>query len=145
MNLDFTKDYSTNSVLAEGWYDVYVDGAEYKTSKSTNVDYLNLKLKTKEGKVIFGMYNLFNKNDIARNIALNDIKTILTLQGSDVAKLKSVSKDDLLELLTNNKIFQVALSVVENEFGKQNRIKKYKESEVKEILKAQETTEAPPF
>jgi len=138
MSFDFTQNYETDNVLAEGWYDVYVDAAEYKTSKTSGIDYLNLKFKNRSGAVLFNIYNVFNKNDTARNIAIGDIKKILTLQGSDIAKLKTVSKEELLELLVSPRYFQVALTVFEDSYGKKNKIKKYKEIEVAEIKKVQD-------
>lgn len=126
--LDFTKSYETNTILPDGWYEARVELAEYKTSKNTGVDYLNIMFKTDKNQTVFNMYNIFNKSDIARNIAMGAVKLILEFQGYDVSKLGDISKEKLLELLNNGGPLQIELGNKTDDFGTKNTIKKYKAS-----------------
>lgn len=127
MTFNFTKEYKTsdNSPLPEGWYEVLIEKAYYKISKAGD-EYLNLQFSTLNNRKIFGIYNVFNKSDDSRNIAMANLKDILIAQGTDVKKLESVSKDDLLSLLTSGGSLMIAVSIVTDSYGEKNKIKKYK-------------------
>ena len=135
---DFSKDYSTNNVLPEGWYEVVIEKAEYKASKIDGTEYLNVMFKTATNQKIFSMYNVFNKSDVARSIAMGNLKEILISQSTDPLKLTKVSKEDLITLLVNGGPLMIAVSIQENNFGKQNVVKKYKSVEKKEEKKVKE-------
>jgi len=140
---NFKTVQENDSLLPDGMYEAKIEGAEYKDSKKDGTPYLNLKFKilgpSHKGMFLFSIYNIFNKNDQARNIALRDIKKILKAQRYDVEKLDNVSKEKLTEMLLSGKQIQIAVGNVTDSFGPKNKITKYLELEVVKI----ETSDIP--
>jgi hypothetical protein len=130
MSLDFTKEYDSKgfSVMPCGTYTATVEKAEYKASKKDGTEYLSLMFRFDNNRVVFNIYNIFNKNDTARNVAMGELKQLLIAQGTDVAKLASVTKESLVQLLTNGGKIDVEVGIREDSFGEKNTIKKVTKS-----------------
>lgn len=111
MNLDFSQEFEQpNLVLQDGTYQMYIHNAEYKASKKDGTEYLNVLFRAEAGGGAFNIYNIFNKNDQARNIAMAAVKNILLAQGYNKEELKSLDKFKLLEMLEMGKDLNVTLA-----------------------------------
>jgi len=111
MNLNFDQDFDEQKpVLNDGTYQMYIHNAEYKKSKKDGTEYLNVLFRTELGAGAFNIYNIFNKNDQARNIAMAAVKNILLAQGYNKEEFKSLDKFKLLEMLEMGKDLNVQLA-----------------------------------
>jgi len=114
--------------LPPGWYPVTVESGEWKTSKSNSSnEYLNLKLRVQgdnyANRVVFHMLNLINTNEVAKNIALHDLKDMFIAMGADKDKLKEIGKDDIIGFILD-KPFKVKLNIKKDtQWGDKNEIK----------------------
>lgn len=113
MNLDFDQDFEEQKpVLLEGYYQMYIHQADYKKSKKDDTEYLNVLFRTDLGAGVFNIYNIFNKSDQARKIAMGNVKTILLAQGYNKEEIKNLDKFKLLELLEMGRDLNVYVGVV---------------------------------
>lgn len=130
---NFTEVKNDFGILPDGIYSAKIDLAEFKESQKDGVKYLSLRFSITgpeyAGRKIFQIYNVFNKNDQARNIAMTEVKKILDAQGYDTSKLNKVSPDDLLAMITSGKEIMIGVSNRTDSFGEKNVIKKYSKKE----------------
>lgn len=71
--------------LPAGWYDVNITGAELKSTKDGTGNYINVKYSvtgpTHQGRVVFGMLNLKNKNPKAEEIGRQQLGELMRACG----------------------------------------------------------------
>lgn len=71
--------------LPAGWYDVNITGAELKDTKDGTGNYINVKYSvtgpTHQGRVVFGMLNLKNKNPKAEEIGRQQLGELMRACG----------------------------------------------------------------
>lgn len=71
--------------LPPGWYDVNVTGAELKATKDGTGSYINVKYSvtgpTHQGRVVFGMLNIKNKNPKAEEIGRQQLGELMRACG----------------------------------------------------------------
>ena len=93
--LDFSKIKSASNFepVPAGEYTVISDDAELKSTKDGTGAYVNMKLKIiggdEEGRFIFTMFNVQNKNEKAVEIGLSQLKSFMKCAGIDEGKLKN--------------------------------------------------------
>ena len=79
--------------LPEGWYQASIKGADLKTTKAGNGQYIAVQYTitgpTHQGRVVFGNINIENPNPKAEEIGLRDFNALITSCG-----LKMVSDTD---------------------------------------------------
>ena len=114
--------------LPAGKYAAHIDRAEWRATKA-GPDALNIMFKLDEtGRTVWNMYNLFNDSEVARNIALSDLKGLLLASGYNEDALKFESKEDLMEKVLACRC-TLRLSVKKSsEWGDKNEIKGYEET-----------------
>ncbi len=116
------------SPLPAGMYKAFVDNAEWCETKSGTGEYLKITFKILdteyEGRLVWHMMNLINKNDVAVQIALKDFVKLITALGHDKDKLANVEKHQVLELIDQKEVF-IKLSIKEDDYGKKNVVKGY--------------------
>jgi hypothetical protein len=131
--LDFSKNYDTSdfSPVEENWYEMSVVGAEFKNSKAGD-RYLSIQFKISDNnRRIFSIFNIFNKNDKARNISLSRMQSLLKAQGFDLSKLDKVDDVKLVTLLSASIEFDgyVVIKEAQNGFSASNDVIKFKQIE----------------
>lgn len=125
MDLNFDQEFEQpNLVLQDGTYQMYIHNAEYKASKKDGTEYLNVLFKAEAGAGAFNIYNIFNKNDQARNIAMAAVKAILLAQGYNKEEFKTLDKFKLLEMLEMGRDLNVKLSSEEYNGNSKNIVVK---------------------
>lgn len=125
MNLNFDQDFEQKApVLNDGVYQMYIHSADYKKSKKDDTEFLNVLFRTELGASAYNIYNIFNKSDTARNIAMGNVKTILLAQGYNKEELKSLDKFKLLEMLEMGRDLNVKLSSEEYNGNSKNIVVK---------------------
>lgn len=71
--------------LPAGWYDVNITGAELKDTNDRTGNYINVKYSvtgpTHQGRVVFGMLNLKNKNPKAEEIGRQQLGELMRACG----------------------------------------------------------------
>lgn len=81
--------------LPEGWYNVTIAGAELKSTKAGNGQYIALKYQvtgpTMQGRVVFGNLNIKNPNQKAEEIGREQLGQIMRATG-----LAKVTDTDML-------------------------------------------------
>ena len=93
-NLDLTN-VKENSFepIPSGTYYVICDESEVKTTKDGTGEYINIKFKIlsgeHEGRAVFNMFNIKNKNEKAVNIGIGQLKTFMKCAGETNMILKS--------------------------------------------------------
>lgn len=128
MELDLTnvKDEGVFSPIPEGEYPACVDSVEWKESKA-GAEYLNVKFKITgdnyANRLVFNIYNVFNTSEKARNIALADIKKLLTANGETEMKYKT--KEELAAKVSSCKVI-LKVGIRGDSYGEKNTIKGYK-------------------
>jgi len=124
LDLEKVKD---EDVVPDGWYNCYIEKAEFKESPTSGAEYLNLMIKLIGGeygnRVVWNILNIFHPNEQPRNISLRELKKMLA--ASDINNLKFESNEDLLDAVLACR-FQVKLSNKTDDFGKKNIVKGYK-------------------
>lgn len=94
LNLDLSNaKESSFGIIPQGEYNIVVDEAEIKETKSGTGEYINCKLKITdgeyEGKFLFTMFNIKNQNQKAVEIGLGQLKTFMGCAGLDKTILKN--------------------------------------------------------
>lgn len=114
-------------VLPKGWYPGHVESCEWKAS-SAGPEYLNLKIKLDNGRYVFHMLHVFNANEMARNIAMQTVKKMVTAMGGN-EKMTIASKEELATfILTVNCDFYLGVKV-DSEYGDKNEVKNIRKRE----------------
>ncbi len=95
LNFDEVKE-SGFSLLPNGEYNVIVDEAIIKQTKDGTGEYINVKLKvlgsSYDGRFLFTMFNIKNKNPEAVKIGMSQLKTFLNVCGRGAAPLTDVTQ-----------------------------------------------------
>jgi hypothetical protein len=120
--------------LPSGTYSVYADNAEYKKTKAGD-DALNVTLKVNGreygGRLIFKLFNIFNKNEKAQQIGLSELKSMLIAGGIKEADLVFKTREDLISKILNLNPFDIVLAVEQRDgFAPQNTVKRFMEGTV---------------
>ena len=128
-DLTSVKDDNDFSPVPQGFYNVEVEGLEWKMSKAGS-EYLNMKLnifgENYTNRKLFHTFNLFHDKEQVRNIALADIKKIFVASGVDVSKLTSLDKDGLIEILSTCKMQAKVTIKQDMNYGDKNEVKGWK-------------------
>jgi len=122
-SVDLTN-VSEFNLLEAGNYNAHVERAEFKESKAGS-RYLNVMFKTDKGVTVFSMYNLFHDKEMVRNIALADLKKLLTASGFKDGGLKFTNESDLLESVLSCRCEIKVAVKLDSQFGDKNIIKGY--------------------
>ncbi len=128
---DLTKKIeSSNDPLVEGYYQVVVEKAEWKSSKNNpQNEYVNLKYKVtgeeSRNRVFFSMLNLINSNETARNIAMSELQNMCLAMGAKMEQL-NLTKDQIIPAILDRPMI-VKLAIKEDSYGKKNVIREYRE------------------
>jgi|GEM_PF-5518095 len=143
---DLTKEYSSNDLMVAGWYPAYIEKAEWKKSKTNVVnEYLSLQLRITgdkyNNKVVFHMLNLINVSEIARNIAMHDLKLMMIALGKEP---KNISKEEVIPAILNQPL-KIKVGIKKDaEFGDKNDVKSF--DSMKVVTQQQQlATEECPF
>jgi hypothetical protein len=131
MDWDFKNVSFEGGIVADGEYNSTIEKAEWKVSKA-GPEYLNLTFKILEGnhtgKFVFNMYNLFNTNEQAKNIALQDMKRLLVAVGVDAG---GMSKESLVSSILGKQIL-LKVGNRTDDYGLKNIVKGYKKATLSE-------------
>ena len=108
--------------LPAGWYDTTIQGAELKTTKAGNGQYIAVKYAitgpTHQGRIVFGNLNIKNPNPTAENIGRQQLGDLMRAIG-----LAKVTDTDQLVSGT----LQIKLAINKNEqYGDSNDVKGFK-------------------
>ena len=118
-------------VLADGFYNAYVDKVEWKTSKA-GANYLSAGFKTfgtkSEGRYVWNMWNLMHPKDEVQRIALQDIKRLLIAAGKEKELEGELTQDDLARVVSECRV-QIKVSSKTDDYGTKNVIKGYESLE----------------
>lgn len=113
---------SNNTVVPEGSYAAFVETAEVKKTKDGEGQYLALMWKiigpTQKNRTIFANYNFQNKNEKAQEIAMQDLKSILTAAGKTNFAISS--PNEMLGL-----VCQIFVKTKVDSYGEKNVITNY--------------------
>lgn len=110
--------------LEAGWYGGHISTLEWKES-AKGARYINAQIKLDNNRVVFAMYHVFNSNEVARNIALADIKKALLASGCAEDKLNFASEDALMEAMATVNC-EIYLKVQKSsEYGDKNVVGNY--------------------
>jgi len=129
---DLTKDYSDKNAftpIPEGEYAARLETAKWvPTSKGP--EQLNLQFSIIGEKYanrrVFENLNLFNPSEKTKNIAMNSLKNLLMNAGVNVSKLSQISKDQLIELLSDIVVgIKVKIEPAKNNYPEKNVIRGY--------------------
>jgi len=104
-----------------------VTSAEWKTSKAGD-DYLNTEMTVFdgqfEGRKLWNMLHLNNKNEVAKNIALSQLKTLIA--GTGEAK-EQLSKDEVIPAIMESRVeITVGIKDGGSLYSDSNEVKKMK-------------------
>lgn len=114
--------------LEAGWYGGHISSLEWKESKA-GARYINAQIKLDNNRVVFAMYHVFNSNEVARNIALADIKKALLASGCAEDKLNFANEDALMEAMATVNC-EIYLKVQKSdEYGDKNIVGNYRKRE----------------
>ena len=117
--------------LPEGEYTVKVDSTDLKPTKSGTGQYVKVELVVLgpkyQGRKLFANYNIVNDSMEAMRIGRQQIKSLMTASGMTQEQINQFNDTDQLLGLTCN----VLLGIDEgnDQYGAQNRIKRYKKAE----------------
>ncbi len=117
-NLDLS-DVPSSGVLTEGEYQVYVDEAMVKETKDRTGEYINIKFKTTKGETLYHMFNIKNKNAMAVEIGLKQLKSFLVCAGTQNFKLTSASELCGMQAIA-------VVKIKRDEYGEKNVISYFK-------------------
>lgn len=117
-----------NGPIPAGKYHVSIKETEYKVS-AAGAEYLSVRFSVRsgehKGRIVFNNYNLFHANEKVRGIALSQLKTLMANAGLDVAKLSTINKYDLLDMLAGSEVgIRVGIRI-NDQYGDQNEVKGY--------------------
>lgn len=123
---DLTNVEETQSALPAGEYSVFIDKAEFKTSK-TGAEYLSMQLKvigpTQKDRVVFENLNILHSDTTTKNIALASLKSMMISAG--VESLSFATKEELLGKLLSPLRFDISTKIKSDSYGDKAVIKKY--------------------
>lgn len=129
---DLSKVESTVSLVPDGTYSVQIEKAEEKKTKDGTGSYVNITLNilgpTQAGRKLFTLFNIENKNPMAAQIGLGQLKQMVSAAGLDISNTRT--PDSLL-----NAIFDVKVGNKVDNFGEKNVIKKYSPSTLNALPK----------
>ena len=115
----------TFDIVPQGTHTATVSKVEFKESKA-GAEYLNLALKTDAGNV-FVLMNINHPKEEVRNIALAELKRLLT--AAKFSSLKFESKEQLAEVLENAR-FNITVKHKTDDYGTKAVVSGYKECTV---------------
>lgn len=111
--------------LPEGWYTAAISGAEIKTTKAGNGQYINVKYTiigpTHQGRVVFGMINIKNPNTQAEEIGRQQLGEIMRAIG-----LAKVSDTD--QLIGGNLSIKLKITPANGNYDASNSVYGFKAS-----------------
>lgn len=141
--VEVTDDFGT---VPTGWYPAFVDKVEWKTSKSGD-EYLNVMWKlfgdNYANRVVFDTLNLFNKSEVAKNIAMASVKKILTANNVAEDKMNFATKEELAAALFSARNM-VYLKIQKSEaYGDKNTVSNYKVLEESDATPVVDTDSIP--
>ena len=114
---------SNFDTLPAGWYDVNITGAELKATKDGTGSYINVKYAvtgpTHQGRVVFGMLNLKNKNPKAEEIGRQQLGELMRACG-----LARVTDSD--QLIGGRCSIKLAIRAADGQYEAQNEVKGWK-------------------
>ena len=142
---DFTKEYNGEfKALEEGKYDLLIESAQFKAPKNGGNDYLEIVFCTDKNRKIFSIKNVFNANDMARNIAMAQLKELLVACGHDVSVLKDATKEKVISMIVGKTVnAYVTVRPAQNGFKESNDTAKYEAT--KTVIKMPEQDSIIPF
>ncbi len=109
--------------LPEGWYTATISGAEIKTTKAGNGQYINVKYTiigpTHQGRVVFGMINIKNPNSKAEEIGRQQLGEIMRAIG-----LSKVSDTD--QLIGGNLSIKLKITPASENYDASNSVSGFK-------------------
>ena len=118
--------------LPEGEYTVKVDSTDLKPTRSGTGQYINVELVVLgpkyQGRKLFTRYNIINDSMEAMRIGRQQIKSLMTASGMTQEQINQFNDTDQLLGLTCNVL--VGIDEGNEQYGAQNRIKRYKKAEV---------------
>lgn len=111
--------------LTPGWYDATISDAQVKPTKDGSGSYINVKYSitgpTYQGRVVFGMLNLTNKNPKAEEIGRQNLGELMRAIG-----LARVTDSD--QLIGGRCSIKLAVREAQNGYEAQNEVKGWKAS-----------------
>ena len=111
--------------LPEGWYTAAISGAEIKTTKAGNGQYINVKYTilgpTHQGRVVFGMINIKNPNPQTEEIGRQQLGEIMRAIG-----LAKVSDTD--QLIGGNLSIKLKITPANGNYDASNSVSGFKAS-----------------
>jgi hypothetical protein len=114
---------TTFEPLPEGWYTATISGAEIKTTKAGNGQYINVKYSiigpTHQGRMVFGMINIKNPNPKAEEIGRQQLGDIMRAIG-----LTKVSDTD--QLIGGNLSIKLVITPADGTYEASNNIRGFK-------------------
>jgi hypothetical protein len=126
--------------LPEGWYTSAISGAEIKTTKAGNGQYINVKYTilgpTHQGRIVFGMINIKNPNPQAEEIGRQQLGEIMRAIG-----LAKVSDTD--QLIGGNLSIKLKITPANGNYDASNSVSGFKASG-NGIALAPKATSTPP-
>lgn len=119
---DLPKSTSSFDPLPAGWYTATITGADVKSTKAGNGQYIAIKYDiiapTHQGRVVFGNINIKNPNPKAEEIGRQQLGEIMRAIG-----LTKVTDTD--QLIGNTLMIKLEIRVSE-QYGDSNDVKAYK-------------------
>ena len=124
-----SSEYTT---IPNGFYPAFIESVQMKTS-SAGAEYLSAQFKifgdSHEGRVVFGTYNINHEKEQVRNIALADIKAMLSASGFSEEQMVFKNVEELLSAVKSVRC-QIKVATRKQEgYDDQNVIKGYKKLE----------------
>jgi len=109
--------------LPEGWYTAAITGAEIKTTKAGDGQYINAKYTIigpkHQGRIVFGMINIKNPNPKAEEIGRQQLGDIMRAVG-----LTKVSDTD--QLIGGNLSIKLVITPANSSYEASNNIRGFK-------------------
>jgi len=121
LDLDLSS-VSESGLPPAGEYQLCIDDAVVKDTKSGTGQYINVRWKfldgPSEGATFFTMFNIKNDNPTAVRIGLGELKRLLKAAGRDTSKLAAAG--DLCGV-----VVRAIIAIKEDDFGERVVIKKF--------------------
>lgn len=110
--------------IPKGEYTLQIENAEVKTTKAGTGEYINATMLVVggeyDGRKLFTTYNIKNPNQVAVDIGMGQLKSMMKSAGRDNFQLQTVGDLCGLTFKANVKI------KIDNEYGDKNEISSYK-------------------
>lgn len=106
-------------LIPDGWYRAKIKGAELKSTKANDGQYIAVQYQIESGRVVFGNLNIKNRNPEAERIGLQQLGEVMGAIG--LAKIQ-----DTDQLIGGDLMIKVGTSKKQEGFEQRNEVKGFK-------------------